>query len=117
MSGTGDSPLAGGFLTGKYRRDSTEVASARARGASRYFSEANWALLDKMEALGKEKGGYSISQIALAWMLTDAVVTSPIVGPRSLEQLRDNLGALGLRLSPEEKQALDAASDWREDKS
>ena len=111
------SPLAGGFLTGKYRRDSTEVASARARGASRYFSEANWALLDKMEALGKEKGGYSISQIALAWMLTDAVVTSPIVGPRSLEQLRDNLGALGLRLSPEEKQALDAASDWREDKS
>jgi aryl-alcohol dehydrogenase-like predicted oxidoreductase len=111
------SPLAGGFLTGKYRRDTTGVQSARARGASRYFNERSWALLEKVENLGKEKGDYSISQIALAWQLTDPLITSPIIGPRSLEQLQDNLGAVGLRLSPEEKQVLDAASEWRENKS
>ena len=105
------SPLAGGFLTGKYRKD-TQVESARQRGAQRYFSERNWALLDLMEKMGKEKGGYSISQIALAWQLSDPVITSPIIGPRSLEQLQDNLGAAGLRLTAQEKQQLDEASAW-----
>jgi aryl-alcohol dehydrogenase-like predicted oxidoreductase len=111
------SPLAGGFLTGKYRRDGTIVNSQRARSAQRYFSERNWALLDKMERMGKEKGGKSISQIALAWLLSDPLVTSPIIGPRDLEQLKDNLGAVGLRLSDDEKKSLDEASDWRVVKS
>ncbi|MGE5223526.1 MAG: aldo/keto reductase [Omnitrophica WOR_2 bacterium] len=106
------SPLAGGFLTGKYRRDNQQPGSARQEGARRYFSENNWTLLDRMEALGKEKGNCSISQIALAWMLSDPVITSPIIGPRSVEQLKDNLGTAGLRLSPEEKQSLDEASQW-----
>lgn len=104
------SPLAGGFLTGKYRREASPPDSQRARGAQRYFNERNWALLDKMETLGQEKGECSISQIALAWMLSDPVITSPIIGPRSLEQLEDNLGAAGLRLTPEEKKMLDEAS-------
>lgn len=104
------SPLAGGFLTGKYRREASPPDSQRARGAQRYFNERNWALLDKMETLGQEKGECSISQIALAWMLSDPVITSPIIGPRSLEQLEDNLGAAGLRLAPEEKKMLDEAS-------
>jgi aryl-alcohol dehydrogenase-like predicted oxidoreductase len=111
------SPLAGGFLTGKYRRDSQPAESDRARSVPRYFTERNWDLLDKMEAIGKEKGDVSISQIALAWILSDPLVTSPIIGPRTLEQLQDNLGAAGLRLSPAEKESLDEASAWREMRS
>lgn len=106
------SPLAAGFLTGKYRRDQTPD-SARAGSAKRYFNDRNWELLDAMEAMGKEKGEHSISQIALAWMLTSPVITSPIIGPRSVEQLEDNLGAAGLRLTTEEKQQLDELSDWK----
>lgn len=108
------SPLAGGFLTGKYRRG-VEAESQRREGLRHLFIEKNWALLDQMEAMGKAKGGYSISQIALAWLLSDPVITSPIIGPRSLEQLEDNLGAAGLRLSPDEKKILDEATRWQED--
>jgi aryl-alcohol dehydrogenase-like predicted oxidoreductase len=111
------SPLAGGFLTGKYRRDAQPAESDRARSVPRYFSNRNWDLLDRLETIGKEKGDYSISQVALAWLLSDQLVTSPIIGPRTLEQLQDNLGAAGLRLSPAEKESLDEASSWRETKS
>jgi aryl-alcohol dehydrogenase-like predicted oxidoreductase len=67
-----------------------------------------------MEKLGQEKGGRSISQIALAWLLTNALITSPIIGPRSMEQLRDNLGAIGLRLAADEKKLLDEATQWKD---
>jgi len=107
------SPLGCGFLTGKYRKDFTPE-SDRARGASRYFNTRNWALLERMKKLGKEKSGHSISQIALAWLLSDPIITSPIIGPRTMEQLEDNLGALGLRLTADEKQILDDASDWKD---
>ncbi|MEW5871764.1 MAG: aldo/keto reductase [Chloroflexota bacterium] len=107
------SPLAGGFLTGKYRPGRL-AESARASGTRRYFTERNWALLDALDKLGQEKGGASISQIALAWLLANPLVTSPIIGPRTLEQLTDNLGASGLRLTAEEKKALDEASDWKQ---
>ena len=107
------SPLAGGFLTGKYRPNTTQLESARAGGVQRYFSDRNWSLLDTMEKLGQEKNGASISQIALAWMLSDPLITSPIIGPRNLEQLQDNLSAAGLRLAPEEKAMLDQASSWK----
>lgn len=109
------SPLGGGFLTGKYRRDGEIPESDRARGAQRYFKDRNWHLIDKMAQLGQEKDNRTISQIALAWLLSDPLVTSPIIGPRDLEQLDDNLGAVGLRLTPEEKAELDQASDWREE--
>lgn len=106
------SPLAGGFLTGKYKKDQ-EIDSARLRGVRRYFTEKNWSLLEKMELLGRNLGGYSISQLALAWLLTDNTITSPIIGPRSLEQLNDNLGAVGLRLQPEDKISLDELTSWK----
>jgi aryl-alcohol dehydrogenase-like predicted oxidoreductase len=106
------SPLGGGFLTGKYRQDNT-VESARTGGVRKYFSERNWKLLDAMREIGDQRGGHSLSQVALGWLLSDPLITSPIIGPRSLEQLNDNLGAAGFRLLPEEKQLLDDASDWR----
>jgi aryl-alcohol dehydrogenase-like predicted oxidoreductase len=104
------SPLAGGFLTGKYRQNQPEPESARASGAKRYFNEKNFTLIDKMEEVGKQNGGKSISHIALAWLLSNPVITSPIIGPRSLDQLNDNLGASGLRLSADEKAMLNEAS-------
>lgn len=108
------SPLAGGFLTGKYRQDQPNPDSARSAGVQKYFKPQNWNLLEKMEALGQQKGEASISQLALAWQLSDPLITSPIIGPRSLEQLTDNLGAVGLRLSTDEKSALDRASAWKD---
>lgn len=108
------SPLAAGFLTGKYRKDSPQPASDRAGRAQSYFNDKNWNLLDQMEKLGSQKGGCSISQVSLAWLLSDALITSPIIGPRSVEQLEDNLGAVGLRLTAEEKKTLDEASQWNE---
>jgi aryl-alcohol dehydrogenase-like predicted oxidoreductase len=106
------SPLAGGFLTGKYRRDNA-FEGPRRRSAQKYFNDANWSLLETMDGLGVEKGGASISQIALAWLLADPLVTSPIIGPRSLEQLQDNLVAADLNLSPDDKQVLDEATQWK----
>jgi aryl-alcohol dehydrogenase-like predicted oxidoreductase len=47
-------------------------------------------------------------------MLSDPLITSPIIGPRSMDQLQDNLGAAGLRLTNEEKKRLDEISDWRD---
>ncbi len=102
------SPLAGGFLTGKYRRGQAIPPGTRAAMSSRiqgYMVKKNWKLLDTLEALGRARGK-SISQMALGWMLTRPGITSPIIGPRNLEQLNDNLGAVGLRLSEAEMKAI-----------
>lgn len=107
------SPLARGFLTGKYRKDKTPD-SVRKRGATRYASEKTFNLLEKMELIGRNRGSCSVSQISLAWLLSDPVITSPVIGPRTLEQLHDNLGAAGMRLTEEEKTVLDQATVWEE---
>ena len=101
------SPLAAGFLTGKYRQSSQPPDSARLGGVKKYFTNDNWMLLDKLKVIGRDKGGSSISQISLAWVLSNPLITSPIIGPRNIEQLEDNLGAVGLRLSEEERSSLD----------
>lgn len=104
------SPLAGGFLTGKYRREQDLPESARQDGVrNRYYNERGWAILDAIDEVARARGN-SLSQIALAWLLADTLITSPIIGPRNMEQLEDNLGAIGLRLTPEEKDQLDIVS-------
>lgn len=107
------SPLAGGFLTGKYR-PGVNPPSARAGRVKRYFNRRNWTLLDRLEGLGEQKKA-SISQIALAWLLADPLISSPIIGPHSLAQLKDNLGAVEVHLTVEEKADLDKASAWKEE--
>lgn len=108
------SPLAAGFLTGKYRQDGVLPDSARAaRVRERYFGERNFRLLDRMEEIGTSHGK-GITQVALAWLLSNPLVTAPIVGANSVEQLRPSLDALDLRLDESEKQALDELSEWRE---
>jgi len=63
-----------------------------------------------MAAIAGERGGWSNSQVALAWQLSSPLITSPIIGPHTLEQLADNLGAAGKKLSSEEMSRLNAAS-------
>jgi aryl-alcohol dehydrogenase-like predicted oxidoreductase len=109
------SPLAAGFLTNKYHRGHAEPESARTGGIKRrYFNEKSWAVHDKIENLASQLGK-TVSQVALTWLLSDPLITSPIIGPRSLEQLEDNLGSVGFRLTAEEKKSLDTASAWQEE--
>ena len=106
------SPLAAGFLTGTYRRGEPVPDSARASGIQRrYLNDRGFTILEALEKLGKTRG-QSIAQMALAWQLSQPVITSPIIGANSVEQLNDSLGAVGVRLSEEEMKALDVVSAW-----
>jgi aryl-alcohol dehydrogenase-like predicted oxidoreductase len=108
-------PLGAGFLTGKYARDaeppegsrmadaSDDVEEARARRAI----ERNFRVVDEAQAIAEAKGA-TISQVALAWLLGVDGVAAPIVGPRTLEQLEDLLGATGVSLTPGERERLEA---------
>lgn len=110
------SPLAGGFLTGKYLRD--KAPQPGTRGASseslkRYMSdERSWEALSILKKLGAEKGK-TISQMALGWLLSRPSITCPLIGPRTVMQLEDNLGAVGLRLDEKELTEINNATAWR----
>jgi len=106
------SPLAGGFLTGKYRRENTTPDSVRAKGLQQACTEKNFALLDQMETIAAVQQA-SVSQVALAWMLANPLISSPIIGPNKLEQLTDNLGALAVHLTTDELKTLNAATAWQ----
>ena len=108
------SPLAGGFLTGKYRKGQPMPDSVRARRLEHACTDKNFRLIDALDEIAKVHGA-SISQIALAWMLMGPVITSPIVGPNKLEQLTDNLAALNVKLTVEEKKSLDGLTAWQEE--
>jgi aryl-alcohol dehydrogenase-like predicted oxidoreductase len=108
------SPLAGGLVSGKYRRD------ASPSGLTRQLS-GEWheppvrdreKLYDTIEVLidVARAHGVSPAQVALAWLLGRPAVTSVIIGARTEEQLRDNLGAASLSLSADERAALDKVS-------
>jgi aryl-alcohol dehydrogenase-like predicted oxidoreductase len=106
------SPLAGGFLTGKYRRENTTPDSVRARGLQQACTEKNFALIDQMDVIAQAHGA-SVSQVALAWMLANPLISSPIIGPNKMEQLADNLGALDVALAEEELQTLNKVTAWQ----
>lgn len=110
------SPLGGGFLTGKYQPDK-DVSSARSGGVERrYFNPKGWETLKAVEETAKEYNA-STSQIALAWLINQPVITSPIIGPRTLEQLSDNVAASEIELSMEDFENLDKSSDWESQSS
>lgn len=113
------SPLAGGWLTGKYRRDAVPTGASRLADnperdmeayGPRNAQERTWQVID---AVGKvaESRGVSMAQVALAWTADRLAVTSVVLGARSVEQLDDNLAAAGLHLSEEETQLLDGVSE------
>lgn len=106
------SPLAAGFLTGKYQRNADLPKGSRGETSQKiqvYLTDRNFDLLDKIAAIGSGYGK-TVAQVALAWQLSQPVITSPIIGARTLPQLYDSLGAVGFRLASEEMQLLDEAS-------
>jgi aryl-alcohol dehydrogenase-like predicted oxidoreductase len=106
------SPLAGGFLTGKYRKDKPFPESARAKSHQRDLTDANLAVLAKLDEVAA-KHRAKPAQVALAWLLADPVITSPIISATNLEQLKENLGALDVRLGSEDIGALNEVTAWK----
>jgi len=106
------SPLAGGLLTGKYRRNAPPPEDSRYANLDanplyrRRMNDAIWDVIEPLESLAREKGT-TISRFALAWCIHQPGVTSPIIGPRTMEQLEDNLGALEVTITDEDRKAID----------
>lgn len=105
------SPLAGGLLSGKYGRDGKGPAGSRR-------NEFDFPVVDKERAFAcvdvmrpiAARHGVSVAQIALAWLLAQPVVSSVIIGAKTVEQLHDNIAATQLCLTPEELAELDRVS-------
>ncbi len=107
------SPLAGGLLSGRYRRD------ARPDGGSRQLTDWNeppvydrdrlYDTVDVLVSIGEQRG-VSAAQVALAYLLGRPAVTSLVIGARTGEQLADNLAAADLKLDEEERRRLDEVS-------
>jgi aryl-alcohol dehydrogenase-like predicted oxidoreductase len=98
------SPLAGGFLSGKYDRESSIPADSRAATdeyTKNRFTDENWAVLDAVRAVAAEEN-VSPVQVSLAWLLHKEVVDAPIVGPRRVAHLEQNVDALTVELTPEQ---------------
>jgi aryl-alcohol dehydrogenase-like predicted oxidoreductase len=105
------SPLAGGFLSGKFSRANPRPQSTR-RASFNFppVDEARgYAVLDVLAEVAREHQA-SVARVALAWLLHQPVTTSVIIGARDEGQLRDNLAAAELRLTPEQRERLDKAS-------
>ena len=107
------SPLAGGFLTGKYRRGQEVPESGRAAQVqSRYYgNDQAFALLDRIDEVAARHNA-TPAQIALAWLLARPGVTSPITSANTAQQWRDLAGAVDIKPSAEDIQLLDEASSW-----
>lgn len=113
------SPLGGGWLTGKYRREERPTGATRLgenpdRGVEAYDRRSTvsrtWQVIDEVQSVAEELN-VSMAQVALAWLVDRPTVTSVILGARTIEQLEDNLGAADLHLSDEHTERLHRASD------
>jgi aryl-alcohol dehydrogenase-like predicted oxidoreductase len=113
------SPLGGGWLTGKYSKDARPTGATRLgenpeRGVEAYDRRSavqrTWDVVDAVESVAASRG-VTMAQVALAWLGDRPMVTSVILGARTVEQLQDNIGAAALHLSQDEIARLDAASD------
>ncbi|HSH09520.1 MAG TPA: aldo/keto reductase [Oceanipulchritudo sp.] len=105
------SPLAGGLLTGKYRKGQERPVDSRFvvnqfEVLQRRYTEGALDVVEKLLPIAATKG-VTLSQFALAWVLQQQGITSPIIGPRTMEQLEDNLKALEIKLSAEELAMVD----------
>ncbi|OGO19814.1 MAG: aldo/keto reductase [Chloroflexi bacterium RBG_16_50_9] len=106
-------PLAGGFLTGKYRKGKKPVPGWRLTSGVRLygelFTDANWNKLAKLEKFAKERG-HTVGELAIAWLLAKPWVTTIIAGAREVKQVTANVAAGKWQLTAEEVVALDAIS-------
>ena len=103
-------PLAGGFLSGKYRRNAALPEGSRLamtkRLAERYVTERNWRLIEKLTAFAAARGR-TLVELAFAWLLAHDVVTSVIAGATTPEQVEANVAAARWTLSIDEMEAID----------
>jgi aryl-alcohol dehydrogenase-like predicted oxidoreductase len=112
------SPLGGGWLSGKYRRDQRPTGTTRLgedpnRGMEAYDrrgTDRTWQVIDAVQEVAEDRG-VSMAEVALAWVTARPAVSSTILGARTLDQLEANLRSADLRLTAAETAALDAASD------
>jgi aryl-alcohol dehydrogenase-like predicted oxidoreductase len=112
------SPLGGGWLSGKYRRDQRPTGATRLgedpnRGMEafdRRGTDHTWQVIDAVQKISEERGA-SMAEVALSWVTARPSVTSTILGARTMEQLEANLRAADLHLTAEETAGLDSASD------
>jgi aryl-alcohol dehydrogenase-like predicted oxidoreductase len=105
------SPLAGGFLSGKYSRNKEKAGDSR-RDAFDFpplNKEKAYDIIDVMMKIGTDRG-VSVAQVALAWLLRKPAVTSVIIGAKNRDQLTDNIDAVRLNLTAEEMRKLDEVS-------
>lgn len=101
------SPLAGGFLTGKYTRDGARPEGARwEKSGDKHFQDAGFDVLERAQEIAGEKG-CTVSQLSLAWCMHQPGITSPIIGPRTMEQLEDNLKAAEVEVTDDDCKRLD----------
>ena len=108
------SPLAAGFLTGKYSRETQGGSSeGRLSGPNPFgdtkFTEQNWRILDTLKTVSTQLDRPT-AQVALAWVSAQPGITSPILGVSKREQLADNLAALDIHFTPEQLKTLDEVS-------
>jgi aryl-alcohol dehydrogenase-like predicted oxidoreductase len=104
------SPLAGGFLTGKYRQNNGSPAHSRGYGNDRmrpFMNPNGYAIIETLEELGQIHHA-TTAQTAIAWMLANPVVTSAIIGANTVAQLAETMKAGEIHLAAEEKARLDA---------
>src|SRR5712691_625346 len=107
------SPLAGGFLSGKYSRDNPPPAESRFADAGQFVpfdKEMGYRVVDAVKEVAARHGA-SPARVAIAWLLGRPAVSSVIVAARKAEQLADNVGAVDLLLTDDDVRQLDAASD------
>lgn len=104
------SPLGGGLLTGKYKRGEQPPSGSRYADPgpiqARRFTKGAYDVIEPLEQLAKEKG-IPLSQLAQAWVIHQPNITSPIIGPRTLEQLQDAIKSLDVTFTPEDYKRID----------
>jgi aryl-alcohol dehydrogenase-like predicted oxidoreductase len=109
------SPLASGFLSGKYKKGAPPPAGSRLDKMKQWLADfdkpRNWKIIDALDATAKELGT-STTAVALRWLIQKPAVTSVIMGVRNVQQLDDNLKAGELRLSADVMKRLDDASGY-----
>ena len=103
------SPLAGGFLSGKFTRDGEGSGRRKSFDFPPIDKEKGFEIVDVLSSIAEAKDA-SVPQVALAWVLANQTVTSVIIGARKMVQLEDNLGAIDVELSTDEVARLNAVS-------
>ncbi len=102
-------PLAGGFLTGKYRSESDTAGKPRARNVAKFLNERDFKILAALDQVAK-KYNATPARISLAWLLARPVITAPIVSATNLEQLNDLIASVQIVLDSESIEFLNQAS-------